>query len=125
MCRGQPSNFARDRLDVCFAPYVTRRETGCLTLIFPDESSSVLFRADTDRIDSCSINRPSAAPQFYAALLDLLRTENLVLFVPGDCPPLVGQVGMVPQVSSEAISAQGAPIVLDNAEQLRSYIERA
>jgi len=86
---------------------------------------STLYRADRDRIEHFSINRPCGAPEFYAALLPLLQSENLVLLVPGACPPLVGRTAMIARVPADIIEAVGPPVLLADAQEIRLWIEKA
>jgi hypothetical protein len=121
---GLPATIARQDLDRSLAAYVAHREAGLLRLRFAD-GESTLYRADGERIGHFSINRPSAAPEFHAALLALLRAENLVLLVPGECPPLVGRAAMIAHVPADIVEAAGPPVVLADAQEILPWIRRA
>jgi hypothetical protein len=126
---GMPSTITREDLDGCLKAPIAERGMGFLkgflNLRFPDGSGATLYQADRDRIEHVSINRPSAAPEFYAALLSILQSENLVLLIPGACPPLVGRTAMIAQVPADIIESARPPVLLADAQEIRLWIERA
>jgi hypothetical protein len=122
---GMPSTIAREDLDRHLEAYIVERGKGFLGLLFSDGSRATLYRADHDQIGHFSINRPSAALEFHAALLSLLQSKNLVLLVPGVCPPLVGQAAVIAQVPTDIIEAAGPPVLLVDPQEIRLWIERA
>jgi hypothetical protein len=122
---GKPSTIAREDLDRYLEGHIVERGKGFLSLQFSDGSRATLYRAELDRIEQFSINRPSASPEFYAALLSLLQSKNLVLLIPGACPPLVGQAAVIAQVPTDITETAGPPVLLVEAQEIRRWIEKA
>jgi hypothetical protein len=122
---GQKASFPRERLDRHFGAYVSHRAPQCLTLDFGDEGTSYLYCSDEEYIDFFSINRPASAICLFEAILDLLRSESLVLFMPGQCPPLVGSAATVSHVPADMVEANGSPVVVTSAAEIVQCIRQA
>ena len=122
---GQKATFPRLSLEQHFGPFVSRREPACITVDFGPEGISYLYCEDKDRIEGFSINRPTDAPALYQAIFDLLRTEPLVLFMPGECPPLIGSAATATHIPADMIRALGNPVVLGSPSEVLDWIHRA
>ncbi|HEY1315319.1 MAG TPA: hypothetical protein VGE92_15665 [Steroidobacteraceae bacterium] len=122
---GEKARFPRERLESYFGPYITRREQNCSTLDFGAHGTSYLYCADQIQIDGFSINRPVGAPELFQALFDALRAGPLVLFAPGDCPPLIGDAQHSVHVPAAMVAALGTPVVLRSAAEILQRIATA
>lgn len=76
-------------------------------------------------IDSFSVNRPISDLRLYQAILDVLRQGNMALYMPGNCPPLVGAESAKKHLPQEMIATLGAPRVLADASEIQYWIEVA
>jgi hypothetical protein len=121
---GQKATFPRSLLEHQFALYISRREPTCLTVDFGEGGTSYIYRDDLDQIESFSVNRPAAAAALYQAIFDLLRAEPLVLFMPGECPPLIGSTETAPQLPADMLETLGDPVVLKSANEILDWIRR-
>ena len=122
---GQKAAFPRSLLEERFAPYISRREPICFTVDFGAGDTSYIYRDDLDQIDSFSVNRPAGSPALYQAIFDLLRTQSLVLCMPGECPPLIGSAETASHVPADMVEALGDPVVLQSPEEILEWIRRA
>jgi len=122
---GHKASFPRERLERYFGPYISHREPKCLTLNSGNEETSYLYCSEEEYIDFFSINRPAGTLVLFQAIFDLLRFESWVLFVPGQCPPLVGSAATVPHVPPDMIDANGPPLVVASAAEIVKWIQQA
>lgn len=125
-CRnGGKAPFPRALVERHFGEFVSGRKPGCLTLSFGGGDDCYLFCEDQELIELCSINRPAAALALYEAILNLLRSGHLVLFMPGECPPLLGRADTIPHVPVDLTRGAGPPVVLGSATEILQWIRRA
>jgi len=122
---GQKATFPRATVEQHFGPYVTRREPTCLTLTFANDGQSYLHMEDSASIEGFNINRPVASTKLYDALLLLLRAENLVLYMPGNCPPLVANMAAAKDLPADMIDSLGAPVILSSSNEIATRIHEA
>jgi hypothetical protein len=122
---GNKATFRRSLVDEYLGPYVTERHPGCLTLTFDARSQSYLYVEDTPAIDGFSINRPCTSSKLYEALLSLLRRENLVLYMPGNCPPLIANPAVTPHLPKTMVDSMGPPVMLSSSNEIPKRIEEA
>ena len=122
---GQKATFPRSLLEKQFAPYISRRELTCFTVDFGAGDTSYIYRDDLDQIDSFSVNRPTGSPALYQAIFDLLRTQPLVLYMPSECPPLIGSTETASHVPADMVEALGNPVVLKSANEILEWMRRA
>jgi hypothetical protein len=122
---GQKASFPRNLLDEHFGPYISRRESTCFTVDFGDAGTSHVYCDEDDRIDGFSVNRPVAAAALYQAIFELLRTEPLVLVMPGKCPPLIGSAETAPHVPADMVDALGNPVVVQSPGEILQWIHQA
>jgi hypothetical protein len=122
---GKKAPFPRALLARYFGEFVSRREPRCLTLSFEGGEECLLFCDDEELVEICSINRPGPAPALYQAIFELLRSANLVLFLPGECPPLVGRAETITHVPADMVEGLGQAVVLGHATEILEWIHRA
>jgi hypothetical protein len=122
---GKKSTFQRSVVEEHFGPYITARQAGWVTLTFDDDSRSYLYVDDEVAVDGFSINRPVACAKLYEALLSVLKSENLALYMPGNCPPLVADAAVAAHLPKEMITSLGTPVVLRSWHDISKRIDEA
>ena len=125
---GKPSRFPTEVVRSAFAAFIKQVEPTCYVLQFSNDEhdQSVLF-VDTQAhdVDSFSISRPSGDLRLFEGLLTVLRLRGLVLYLPGDCPPLVGNQETAEHLPPSMIEALGVPHMLTSAANIPQYIKNS
>jgi hypothetical protein len=122
---GEKATFPRALVERHFGAYVTRRQPNFVTLTFGEDGQSYLYVDDAPTIDGFSIERPVHSAKLYEALLAVLRSGNLVLYMPGNCPPLVAHAEVGKHLPTGMIESLGAPVVLSSASDIPQRIQEA
>ena len=122
---GRKGTFPRSLVDDYLGPYVTAKHPGCLTLTFDARSESYLYVEEAPEIDGFCINRPCTSSKLYDALLSLLRSDNLVLYMPGNCPPLIANPSVTAHLPKDMVDSLGAPVVLSSSDEIPKRIQEA
>ena len=122
---GEKATFPRADVEQHFGPYVTHREPKCLTLGFGKDGESYLYIDDAAAVDGFTVNRPVHSAELYEALLSVLKTGNLVLYMPGECPPLVAHAAVGKHLPKDMIESLGVPVVLSSASDIPQRIQEA
>jgi hypothetical protein len=122
---GERSTFPRALIEEHFGPYVSAREPGCLTLSFGANCQSYLFVDDAADVDGFNINRPVSSTQLYDALLSVLRSDSLALYMPGNCPPLIGKIEVSAHLPHAMVASLGTPMVLSSSHEIPARIKEA
>ena len=122
---GEKATFRRSLVDEHFGQYVTAREPNCLTLTFEDKWESYLYADDADVIESLCINRPAASEELFSAMMSFLRSESLVLYMPGNCPPLVADESVIAHLPKDMVASLGTPVLLSSWHDIPKKIQEA
>jgi hypothetical protein len=122
---GMIGQFRRQLLEKHFSRYVSVREPNCLTLDFGKGGTAYLYCGREDLIEGFNINRPVSAPEFYDALFDIMSSESLALYVPGECPPLVASATIAAQLPADMVETLGQPVVLGAGSEIQEWIAKA
>jgi len=122
---GERSTFPRALIEEHFGPFVSAREPGCLTLSFGANCQSYLFVDDAADVDGFNINRPVPSTQLYDALLSVLRSDSLALYLSGNCPPLIGKSEVSSQLPEALVASLGKPVLLSSSDEIPARIEAA
>lgn len=122
---GKKATFPRSLVDEYFGPYVTAKHPECLTLTFDASSQSYLYVEEASAIDGFSINRPCTSSKLYEALLSLLRSENLALYMPGNCPPLIANPSAAAHLPKDMVDSLGPPVMLSSSDEIPRRIQEA
>jgi hypothetical protein len=122
---GEKATFPRSLVDEHLGPYVTARHPGCLTLTFDARSESYLYVDEARAIYGFCVNRPCASSKLYEALLSLLRSDNLVLYMPGNCPPLIANRSVGGHLPKDMVDSLGTPVILSSSDEIPKRIQEA
>jgi hypothetical protein len=122
---GKRATFPRSLVEEAFGKHIALRDQVCLTLKFGDKSESYLYCNDGELLDGFNINRPVDETDLYRAILSLLRAENLVLCIPGKCPPLIGRRTTASHLPIEMVASLGTPVLILAPAEIRNWIVEA
>jgi len=125
---GEPQSFQARVLNDAINPYIVGKEPTCYVLRFSgDESSDCDLYVDTEaeRISNFSINRPVSDERLYVALLQVLQLPGTVMYISGDCPPLVGNYHSMAELPPDMVESLGKPVLITKPHEIREYISRA
>ena len=122
---GEPASFRSQLVVDAFASYITSRDDRCLTVTYgqePEDSSYVYVESEAPLIESFSVNRPKADIRLYDTLVSILRSGNLALYMPGECPPLVASTEVIQHLPASMVEALGSPRVVAAGAELLECI---
>jgi hypothetical protein len=81
--------------------------------------------SDGEEITSLCVDRPCSDLRLYEALLSILRMGSVVLYFPGEAPPLVASDSAVVDLPQDAIESLGRPKTVQSAEEILDIIRGA
>ena len=125
---GEPAPFPSSMLKSVFAPFIVATEPEYYVLRFGSgefDTCTLFVDTSAEEIDRFSVNRPLADDRLYDALLTVLKMPGLALYMPGTCPPLVGNAETLEHLPKDMIEALGEPAVLTAASEIPERIEGA
>ena len=125
---GEPQSFQARVLTDAIEPYIVGKEPTCYVLRFVgDKTSDCDLYVDTeaDRISNFSINRPVSDERLYAALLQVLQSPGTVMYMSGECPPLVGNHQSMAELPPDMVESLGKPVLIAEPHEIQEYISRA
>ncbi len=125
---GVPQSFEARILNDVIAPYIARQESRCYVLCFDGPKTSacdVYVDTKAERISSFSINRPVTDLRLYAALLKVLQTPGTVMYMSGECPPMVGNHHSMAELPQDMVESLGEPVLIAQPQEIQEYIARA
>lgn len=125
---GDLASFPTEVVVTAFAPYTLAVEPDCLPLAFDDSGMActyVYLDTTTPHTSHFSVNRPVDDPALYEALLAILRSANLALYMAGNCPPLLGRAETARHLPADMIEALGEPVLLKEANEIFERIATA
>jgi len=123
---GEPALFQLSVLVKTIAPFVVETAPQWFELRFAKNDVCTIF-ADTsaEEIDGFNVNRPCADIRLYEALLTVLKVPGLVLVMPGECPPLIGDAETAGHLPPDIVEALGKPALLQSASEILQRICQA
>jgi hypothetical protein len=122
---GEPASFPSQLVVDAFASYITSKDDRCLTVTYgqgPEDSSYVYVESEAPLIESFSVNRPKSDIRLYDTLVSILRSANLAMYMPGDCPPLVASAKVIQHLPANMVEALGSPRVVTTGSELAECI---
>ena len=125
---GEPQSFQACVLNDAIEAYIVDKEpTGYVLRFDGDKTSGCDLFVDTEaeRISNFSIHRPVSDERLYAALLQVLQSPGTVMYMSGECPPLVGNYHSMAELPAGMIESLGKPVLIAQPHQLQEYISQA
>ncbi|MGB7539993.1 MAG: hypothetical protein WBM17_15740 [Anaerolineales bacterium] len=74
-------------------------------------------------IESLCVHRPCGDKRLWRALFTILRMGNVVLYFPGNSPPLVADAAATAHLPPGMIESLGRPVCIHSAREIRSVVE--
>ena len=125
---GEPKNFPASVLTDAIRPYIVRKEPSCYVLCFDGievNSCDLYVNTEANEISNFSVSRPVSDVRLHAALFQVLRTPGTVLYMAGDCPPLVGNPDSIGQLPAEMIESLGKPCLVAAPHEIPEWASKA
>jgi hypothetical protein len=87
--------------------------------------SVTLLASDPTLLASLCVFRPCGDLRLWDALLAVMRLGPVVLYFPGDSPPLVASEAASEQLPADMVEAMGQPRVVRSAQEILEAIKHA
>lgn len=126
--QGDIASFPAELVISAFAPFTLVVEPGGLILGFDDSGTPCTYvhlDMAATQISDFSVNRPVDEPALYEALLAILRSAPVALYMAGECPPLIGRAETARHLPPDMIETLGEPVLLQRAEEIPARIASA
>jgi hypothetical protein len=81
--------------------------------------------SDPSLVESLCVHRPCGDPGLWDALLAVLRLGPVVLYFPGDAPPLVASEAIEEHLPADMVQAMGRPRVVQSGREIVEAIRDA
>jgi hypothetical protein len=79
--------------------------------------------SDGDMVKSVCVHRPCGDPRLWEALLNVMRLGPIVLYFPGDSPPLIAEESVAAQLPRDLREALGKPLCIGSGQEILQAIE--
>jgi len=119
---GAPGGLSRDRVRALFPVDETESRRDHWVLRYDEHNtcsmSVVACASDTTLIESIAVSRPCKEIGLWNALLEVMRMAPIVLYFPGDRPPLVADASVCEHLPRDMIKALGSPRVVESGQDI-------
>jgi hypothetical protein len=127
--KGEPAGVPRDAIRPLF-PVVEAESEPDYWCVRYDELNScrisvTSLSSDTALVESLCVFRPCADMRLWDALTEVMRLGPVVLYFPGDAPPLVASEAASEQLPPEMIESLGRPRVVRSGQEIAEAIKHA
>jgi hypothetical protein len=126
---GEPAGLPREAIRTLFPVVAAESEPDCWIVRYDDENSCDIsvtpLTADETLMESLCVNRPCADERLWDALLSVMRLGAVVLYFPGDAPPLVASEAAGEHLPADMVEAMGPPCVVSSIEEILEIIKNA
>jgi hypothetical protein len=83
------------------------------------------LESDTALVESLCVFRPCGDLRLWEALLAVMRLGAVVLYFPGNAPPLIASGDVAQHLPDDMIESLGQPKVVQSGQEIVEVIERA
>ena|SRR5579883_3008938 len=119
---GEQATIPRAWLRTLFPVEESGQETDIWTLAYDARNRCDLYLrtlpGDPEQITGFSVDRPCGEIRFWNALMDVLRRGNLVLYWPGEEPPLVADLAVIRHLPADMVESLGQPVCVRSGEEI-------
>ncbi len=127
---GNPAGVPRSEIHDLFDAHVSAHsEPDWWDLVYDWETTCSLslqpMDGDNELIHWITVHRPCGDRRFWQFLLQLMTKGNVVLFFPGDSPPLVAKASVAAHMPAARIESLGQPVVVADPDEILMYIQTA
>jgi hypothetical protein len=127
--RGQPSGVPRDAVRSLFPVLAEESQRDYWTVRYDRANWCYIAVKAADSgdelISSLMVERPCGDIRLFEALLSILKMGSVVLYFPGQAPPLVGTQSALADIPPPMVEALGLPRLVQSAEQILELIRAA
>jgi hypothetical protein len=127
--RGEFGTFTREQLRAAFGDHLREVEPDFWQLHYGPQDSCDLYlsshNADPTLLDHLTLNRPCHDARLWDALAGILTLGNLVLYFPGEHPPLVTNHRVSEHLSADMIAVLGQPVVIASGAEIQRAVQAA
>jgi hypothetical protein len=123
----EPVSIPREQVRAAFGEFVEESEPEYWTLRYAEDQwcNVRLKPIEGGLIHRLCVVRPSADKRLWESLAAIMKLGNVVLYFPGDAPPLVADNFVLQQLPQEMVDALGKPVVIRNGKDILEHVETA
>jgi len=126
---GAPAGVPRDAVRRLFPVVEAESEPNYWSVRYNDLNSCHLgvtaLPGDDTVVEALGVFRPCSDPRLWEALMEVLRLGLVVLYFPGDAPPLVASESVGAQLPASTVRSLGRPRVVQSGREIVEVVERA
>ncbi len=126
---GEPAGIRRADVRTLFPVDQSRSEPDYWSVYYDDLNSCHIgvtpLDSDPGQMKALCVFRPCGDLRLWGALLAVLRLGSVVLYFPGDAPPLVASELAGKQLPAEMVEAMGQPRVVSSCDEILQIIKFA
>lgn len=126
---GSRAGIPRDQVRSAFGKFLTEAEPLYWTVRYDDENycqvAVDIHDGDKNLVHHLCIESPCGDKRLWDALVTILKLGTVVLYFPGDAPPLVAENSVVAHLPPDMVEALGTPICIQTGDEIVRHIEAA
>ena len=125
--KGQPKPYSWRIIEDAFKPFVCGRERErgrmALLLSFEDGGEARIVAEDAQNVSGFGVNRPPASPEFWKAIIEIMKSTDGVLWWPwSGC--VITNPAVRDDLPKEMLAVMGEPTVTEDIDAVHDCIER-
>jgi hypothetical protein len=124
---GAPAGIPRDAVRTAFGRFIHETEPSFWTARYDAENSCeiavTMLKGDQQLVHQLCVERPCGDERLWDALAAILKLGTVVLYCPGDAPPLVAAQSVVGHLPQDMVEALGLPVCVQNGKEIARHIE--
>jgi len=126
---GAPAGIPREQVRAAFGKFLTEVERTMWHVRYDDENSCDInvdaYKDDESLVHHLCIERPCGDGRLWNALAAVLKLGPVVLYFPGEAPPLVAAQSVVRHLPPDMVESLGTPVSVANGDEIVQHIEAA
>ncbi|HKT18525.1 MAG TPA: hypothetical protein VJR47_10815 [Stellaceae bacterium] len=126
---GEVAKFPSAIVHKAFQPFAVREDRGDEEgeghwRLFGTGSHTTMSMDDGPMVEGLAINRPAGPPEFWEALLGVMRQTSTVFYWPGE-GAAVADAAVIPHLPPELVKGVGGVTVVSTIEELFDLMKKA
>ena len=126
---GEPAGGPRDLVRAVFGEFLTETETSYWTLRYDATNSCDIavdaLHDDESLVHHLCVHRPCGDMRLWDALAAILKLGTVVLYFPGDGPPLVAASSVAEHLPADLLEPLGTPACAATGDEILRHIDAA
>jgi hypothetical protein len=127
--RGEPAGITRGKIRPLFPIVEAEADVDFWPVRYDDLNSCEIsldpLSSDPSMVTAIAVRRACGDLRLWEALLEIMRLGHTVLYVPGDCPPLVTSPEVSDHLPSDMVQALGQPKLVATAQDILDAVYAA